>query len=219
MTIHKEGYKTILIAFFSVLILNIFIWYMTGKSLFFYFFAFVSSFIFLLIVNFFRNPVRFFQVEDDNIIVAPADGTVVVVEEVTEYEFFEEKKIQISIFMSVFNVHINWIPIGGKVLFSTHQRGRYMAAYLPKSSTDNERSAVMIETKSGEKVLVRQVAGAMAKRIVTYTQKNEECKINQQLGFIKFGSRVDLYLPLDTEILVKPDDVVRGNKTPIARLK
>ncbi len=136
-----------------------------------------------------------------------------------ENDFFHENRLQVSIFMSVFNVHINWIPICGKILHSSHQRGRFMAAYLPKSSTENERSSVIIEAGSGQKILLRQVAGALAKRIVTYPKEGQDCRINQQLGFIKFGSRVDLYLPLDTEILVKPDDKVYGNRTAIARLK
>ncbi len=219
MKIHKEGYKTLLTSMFVLLLLNVILYYWVGKSLFFYFVSVVSTFLFLIILNFFRSPVRFFSVKDDNTIVAPADGTVVVIEEVEENEFFHEKRMQVSIFMSVFNVHINWIPIGGKIIHSSHQRGRYMAAYLPKSSTENERSSVIIQTKSGEEILVRQVAGALAKRIVTYAVEGNSCEINQQLGFIKFGSRVDLYLPLDTEILIKPDDKVFGNKTPIARVK
>jgi len=219
MTIHKEGYKTIAVTTVGLLLLNLIIYYLVGKSLFFYFILFTSSLFFFIILNFFRKPVRIFEVVDNNIIVAPADGTVVVIEEVKENDFFQEDRLQLSIFMNVFNVHINWIPIGGKILHSSHQRGRFMAAYLPKSSIDNERSSVIIESESGQKILVRQIAGALAKRIVTYTKEGQNCRINQQLGFIKFGSRVDLYLPLGTEVLVKPDDKVYGNRTAIARLK
>jgi len=219
MVIHREGYKTIAALTAGLLLLNLIIYHLVGKSLFFYCILFISSLFYLIIFNFFREPARFFEVVDDNMIVAPADGTVVVIEEVMENDFFNEKRLQLSIFMSVFNVHINWIPIAGKILHSSHQRGRFAAAYLPKSSVENERSAVIIETKSGQKILLRQVAGALAKRIVTYFKEGQDCRINQQLGFIKFGSRVDLHLPLDTEILVKPYDKVYGNQTVIARLK
>ena len=219
MTIHKEGYKTIAVTTVGLLLLNLVVYNLVGKSLFFYFLLFVSAIFFLIIINFFREPVRIFEVKDNNITVAPADGTVVVIEEVMENNFFHEKRLQVSIFMSVFNVHINWIPIGGKIQHASHQRGRFMAAYLPKSSTENESSSIIIQTESGQEILVRQIAGALAKRIVTYHKEGQDCRINQQLGFIKFGSRVDLYFPTDTEILVKPDDKVFGNKTAIARLK
>lgn len=218
MKLHKEGYKTLFYLIIVLLLLNLFVYYWNGGSLLFYFISIVSFLLFLLVLNFFRSPARFFSLNDDNTIVAPADGTVVVVEEVFEGEFLNEKRLQVSIFMSVFNVHINWIPIGGRILHSSHQNGRFMAAYLPKSSTDNERSSVIIQTKSGKKILVRQVAGAMARRIVTYAKEGQDCEINQQLGFIKFGSRVDLYLPLEAEMLVKPEDKVFGNETPIARI-
>ena len=219
MTIHKEGYRTIAVSTTGLFLLNLIVYYLVRESLFFYFVLSVSIVFFLIIINFFRSPVRIFNVEDANLVVAPADGTIVVIEEVMENEFFHEKRLQVSIFMSVFNVHINWIPIGGEITHSSHQRGRFMAAYLPKSSIENERSSIIIKTESGCEILVRQIAGALAKRIVTYPKEKQSCRINQQLGFIKFGSRVDLYLPLDTEILVAPDAKVYGNRTPIARLK
>ena len=219
MTIHKEGYRTIAGITIGLLLLNLIVHHLVGKSLFFYFVLLTSTLFFFIILNFFRKPVRIFEVTDNNIIVAPADGTVVVIEEVMEDDFFHEPRLQVSIFMSVFDVHINWIPMNGKILFATHQRGRYMAAYLPKSSAENERSSIIIEAGSGQKILLRQVAGALAKRIVTYPKEGQNCRINQQLGFIKFGSRVDLYLPLDAEMLVQPEDKVYGNRTAIARLK
>jgi phosphatidylserine decarboxylase len=151
-------------------------------------------------------------------IVAPADGTIVVIEEVTENEYFHEKRLQVSVFMSLFNAHINWIPCDGKVIHSSHQKGRFMAAYLPKSSTENERSTIVIERENGDQILVRQIAGAMAKRIVTYAKPGKTCEINQQLGFIKFGSRVDLFLPLHADIKVDLDVGVKGNSTLIALL-
>ena len=167
---------------------------------------------------FFRIPNRI-VIADENYIVAPADGKIVVIEPTVENEFLKEKRIQVSIFMSVFNVHANWFPISGKVKHVSHQNGRYMAAYLPKSSTENERSTILIEAPNKQTILVRQIAGALARRIVTYAKEGQECNINEQLGYIKFGSRVDLYLPLDTEILVEMGEETVGNETIIAKLK
>ena len=167
---------------------------------------------------FFRNPERIIEVDDPNFIVAPADGRVVVIEEVEETEVLQKKCLQVSIFMSPFNVHANWYPIEGKVLRSEHQSGRHKGAWLPKSSTENERSLVLIETASGQQVLLRQIAGAMARRIVTYAKPEKPATRNTHLGFIKFGSRVDMYLPLDTEMMVELGDAVTGNETIIAKL-
>jgi phosphatidylserine decarboxylase len=152
------------------------------------------------------------------LVVAPADGTVVVVEPVDEPEYFGEKRIQVSIFMSVFNVHANWYPVKGVIVKSVHHKGRHIAAFLPKSSTENERSTVVIETNQKTQILVRQIAGALARRIVTYAHAGKKCNLNEHLGFIKFGSRVDLYFPLDTEIFVQVGDATTGNETIIARL-
>ncbi len=142
-----------------------------------------------------------------------------VIEPTMEDEVLKEKRIQISIFMNIFNVHANWYPIGGKVTYYTHQDGRFMSAHLPKSSNENERSTVVIETPSKATVLVRQIAGALARRIVTYAQVGKKYNINDEIGFIKFGSRMDIYLPLDSEILVNLKQKTVGNQTPIARLK
>jgi phosphatidylserine decarboxylase len=155
----------------------------------------------------------------EDIVVSPADGTIVVLEEVYEAEYFHEKRIQISVFMGITNVHVNWIPIEGKIIHSSHQNGRFRAAYLPKSSIDNERSTVVIERDNGEQILVRQIAGAMARRIVTYAKVGQMCHINEQLGFIKFGSRVDIFLPLTAKIEVEIDQKVYGNQTIIAQFK
>ena len=152
-------------------------------------------------------------------VVAPADGVVVVLEEVLEDEYFHDKRMQVSIFMNIFNVHANWFPVAGKVLHVNHQHGRYMAAYLPKSSTENERSTIVIKAENGQEVLVRQIAGAVARRIVTYAEVGDECQIDEHMGFIKFGSRVDVYLPLDSDIKVKLHDKTTGDLTEIARLK
>ncbi|GHU62421.1 phosphatidylserine decarboxylase proenzyme [Bacteroidia bacterium] len=219
MKIHKEGHKIALYVVFLLILLNLILYRIAGQTLFFYFILLSSMGVFAMILNFFRSPHRFFKDDEPGLIVAPADGTIVVTEEVMENEYFFDKRIQVSIFMSLFNAHVNWVPCNGKVIKYSHQNGRFMAAYLPKSSTENERSTIVIEREDGERILVRQIAGAMAKRIVTYTKAGQDCRINQQLGFIKFGSRVDLFLPLNTEILVKPDECVRGNLTTIAKLK
>lgn len=221
MKIHKEG-KSFLIKVFAVLVLlNMLSWYMfkdsEGNGI-----AFVmvmSLLVFLFFMNFFRDPERVFEGFENGMIVSPADGTIVVIEPTEEDEYLKEKRIQVSIFMSVFNVHANWIPTNGKIVYYTHNDGNFMRANLPKSSTENERSTVVIETPSKTQILVRQVAGALARRIVTYANLNDSCEVNNHLGFIKFGSRVDLYLPLDSEILVEMKQSVVGNQTVIAKLK
>lgn len=179
----------------------------------------LSAALLVFVTYFFRNPTRIVEVSDENLLIAPADGRVVVVEPTMENEYFHERRLQVSIFMSPFNVHANWYPVEGKVLVSEHQDGRHQGAWLPKSSTENERSFVLIETKSKVQVAMRQIAGAMARRIVTYAKAGCEAKRNEHMGFIKFGSRVDLYLPLDTEIFVKVGESVTGNETIIGRLQ
>ena len=174
---------------------------------------------YLLVVNFFRSPKRAFLGNPENAVVSSADGRVVALEEVYEDEYLHCRYIQLSVFMSVLNVHANWFPVDGEVVFARHHSGRFMAAYLPKSSTENERSTVVIKTSQGQNILMRQVAGAMARRIVTYAREKEECYIDEHLGFIKFGSRVDIYLPLDAEICVKMGQSTVGNSTIIAKFK
>ena len=168
---------------------------------------------------FFRNPVRVLEIDDPNFIIAPADGRVVVVEPMEENEYFHEPKLQVSIFMSPFNVHANWYPVEGNIIVSEHQKGRHKGAWLPKSSTENERSLVVIETPTKVQIAVRQVAGAMARRIVTYAKPGHQAHRNTHLGFIKLGSRVDMYLPLNTEMYVAVGESVRGNETVIGRLQ
>jgi phosphatidylserine decarboxylase len=219
MKIHKEGYKIILAAFFLLVVLNMLLYSFASKILLFYVILFISIAVFCVVLNFFKSPPATYMGDTENIVIAPADGTIVVVEEVFETEYFQEKRLQISVFMGITNVHVNWIPVNGTIIHSSHQDGRFRAAWLPKSSTDNERSNVVIETGKGEKILVRQIAGAMARRIVTYAKVGEECQINEQLGFIKFGSRVDIFLPLNVDIMVELDQKVYGNQTVIARLK
>ena len=178
----------------------------------------LSAVLLVFVTYFFRNPTRVVEVGDDNLLVCPADGRVVVVEPTMENEYFHDKRLQVSIFMSPFNVHANWYPVEGTVLVSEHQDGRHQGAWLPKSSTENERSLVVIETPSEVQLAVRQIAGAMARRIVTYAKAGHQAQRNEHMGFIKFGSRVDLYLPLDTEIFVTVGEAVTGNETIIGRL-
>jgi phosphatidylserine decarboxylase len=218
MKIHKEGHIIILYILGILILANFLLYRVANKTLFFYFFLFLSIGITTMVINFFRNPNRIFKNHQSGAVVAPADGTVVVVEEVDENEYFHDKRLQVSIFMSLFNAHVNWIPCDGKIIEYKYQNGRFRAAYLPKSSAENERSTIVIELDNGEKVLVRQIAGAMAKRIVTYVEPGEQCRINQQMGFIKFGSRVDLFLPLHTDVKVGLDEGVKGNQTLIAQI-
>ncbi len=218
MKVHKEGTGFLLTLFTILFIVNMTLYHTVGKGALFYAVSFVSTVLFLLILNFFRSPYRRFPYDSEGLVIAPADGTIVAIEEVMENEILHRKCLQISVFMSIFNVHANWFPVNGTVKQVSHQDGRFMAAYLPKSSTENERSAVVITTKNGQEILARQIAGAMARRIVTYAKAGEKCHVDEQMGFIKFGSRVDVYLPLDTEVLVDMDQKVTGNQTPIARL-
>ena len=178
----------------------------------------ISALLLFFFAYFFRNPPRKVYLDDPSLVIAPADGTIVVVEPTDEMEYFGDRRIQVSIFMSVFNVHANWYPIKGTILKSVHHSGRHMAAFLPKSSSENERSTVVIESEGKTQILVRQIAGALARRIVTYAHAGKNCHMNEHLGFIKFGSRVDLFFPLDTEIFVTVGESTTGNETIIARL-
>ena len=219
MKVHKEGTGLLLTLFTVLFVVNVALYHTVGKGVLFYSVATVSTILFLLILNFFRSPFRRFPYDSEGLVIAPADGTIVAIEEVMENEILHRKCLQISIFMSVFNVHANWFPVAGKVIHVSHQQGRFMAAYLPKSSTDNERSTVVIKAENGEEILVRQIAGAVARRIVTYAEVGDTCDIDEHMGFIKFGSRVDLYLPLDCDIKVALHDKTIGDLTEIARLK
>ncbi len=217
--IHHEGTNIIVILFIILLALNVPAWMFMEGHVAPIVITSVSAVLFLLVVNFFRSPRRYFKGDRENVVVSSADGKVVALEETFESEYFNCKVMQLSVFMSVFNVHANWFPVDGEVLMAKHHSGRFMAAYLPKSSTENERSTVVIRAKNGQEILMRQVAGAMAKRIVTYAQPGYEASIEDHMGFIKFGSRIDLYLPLDAEIKVKLGDKTIGGITEVARLK
>jgi phosphatidylserine decarboxylase len=218
MKVHKEGTGLLLSLFTFLFIVNLTIYYTIGKGYLWYVCLSLSVTLFLLVLNFFRSPSRRFPFDSEGLVIAPADGTIVAIEEVMENEYFHEKRLQVSVFMSIFNVHANWFPVNGTVRYVSHQDGRFRAAYLPKSSTENERSTIVITTRHNVDVLARQIAGAMARRIVTYAKVNESCHVDEQMGFIKFGSRVDLFLPAGTEILVEMDQKVTGNQTPVARL-
>jgi phosphatidylserine decarboxylase len=216
LRIHKEGVMMLLgMAVIETVIGGLVFW--LAPSVFPYL-AIVLIALFIGVLQFFRNPKRPVEVFDDNVVYAPADGKVVVIEETVETEYFKDKRIQVSIFMSPTNVHVNRNPIGGIVKFFRYHEGKYLVAWHPKASTENERTTVVIDNGKSQ-VLFRQVAGALAKRIIAYVKEGDAVTQGADMGFIKFGSRVDLYLPLDAKIDVKIDDQVKGNWTVVARLK
>lgn len=202
----------------AVVVLNALVFWATGLSFWSFLVLVVTLVAYGIAVNFFRCPIRLFGGDIENTVVAGADGKVVVVEEVEENEYFHDRRIMVSIFMSLTNVHANWFPVEGFVKLVEHQNGNFHKAWLPKASMENERTTVVIETPAGEEVLVRQIAGAVARRIVTYARPDEECYIDEHLGFIKFGSRVDVFLPLTAEVKVKLGQATTGNQTVIAKL-
>lgn len=218
MHIHREGRNLIIGLVLILFILNVPI-YIFFPHWIFAITLILTAMLLVFVTYFFRNPVRVLEVDDPDFLIAPADGKVVVVEPTMENDYFHAERLQVSIFMSPFNVHANWYPIEGTVLVSEHQKGRHKGAWLPKSSTENERSLVVIETPSNVQIAVRQIAGAMARRIVTYAKAGKQSHRNTHLGFIKLGSRVDMYLPLDTEMFIAVGDTVRGNETIIGRLQ
>lgn len=217
MKFHKEGYPTLLVTIlFSTIIISIAKLAFPEFAIAHWFAYILSGFLLLVVVQFFRHPTRIHTI-NDNAIVAPADGEVVVIEETEENEYFKDKRIQVSIFMSPINVHVNRYPIAGEVTYAKYHPGKFMVASLPKASTENERTSVVVKHSSnGKSVLFRQVAGALARRIVMYSKEGDKAAQCGEMGFIKFGSRVDLYLPLDTKLKVKIGDVVKGSQTTIA---
>jgi len=216
-TIHKEGYKILLGLIVMLLIFNIAVRQLTTSDDVVLFCTLASLGLFLFTAFFFRNPKRYI-VADDDIVIAPCDGKVVAIEEVYEPEYFKDKRLQVSIFMSPTNVHVNWNPISGEVKYTAYHPGKYLVAWHPKSSVKNERTSVVIEDEDGVEVLVRQIAGVLARRIVNYLEEGDEIEQGKQLGFIKFGSRIDLFLPVDTKLAVELKQKVKGGKTVIARL-
>ena len=217
--IHREGTHELIISAIAIAGIGAFLWYGLDSCIPFGIFIIIFGAAWLMALNFYRCPIRYFNGNTSKLVVAPADGKIVVIEEVEENEYFHDKRLMISIFMSPLNVHANWFPVDGKVKFVHHQDGNYHKAWLPKASEENEHADIMITTPEGVDVLVRQIAGAMARRIVTYAKPEEECFIDEHLGFIKLGSRVDVFLPVGTEIRCRMDQPTTGDQTVIAILK
>jgi phosphatidylserine decarboxylase len=220
MTIHKEGYTllavtTILAGTVSALA----IYFLADYPVIMYLLIAISLFFFFIILQFFRKPNRHIENASDELVLAPCDGKVVVIEKVFEPEFLKEEVMQVSIFMSPLNVHINFAPVNGKSIFYKYHPGKFLVAWHPKSSEENERTTTVFERADGRRILVRQIAGALAKRIVNYTEQDKLYRQGDEFGFIKFGSRVDLFLPLDAEIMVNLEQKSTGNRTVIAKLK
>lgn len=214
---HKEGYKIIFITFVFVVASYLLIDSLIDESWLRTFIMIVLLVFLILILQFFRNPKRHTSL-NDNQVLSPVDGKVVVIEEVFEKEYFKDKRLQVSVFMSPINVHVTRFPIGGHVVFSKYHPGKYLVAWHPKASEENERTTVVVENKTYGKVLYRQIAGALAKRIVNYAKVDNKAMQGEDSGFIKFGSRVDLFLPLDTKIKVYLNQKVRGGESVIAEL-
>lgn len=218
MKFHKEGWPSLLIVLvFSAIIIFIARHFFPEFAIAQWFAYTLSAFLTITILQFFRDPKRTFTT-GDNLIIAPADGKVVVIEETTENEYFKDKRLQVSIFMSPINVHINRYPISGVVSFFKYHPGKFLAAWEPKSSTDNERTTVVVRHTKGTEILFRQIAGALARRIVWYCKEGDKAEQCGQMGFIKFGSRVDLYFPVGTKLNVKIGDVVKGSQTVLGEI-
>ena len=218
--LHREGTDTLVYGFIFIAAIALLLWRFCDNKAPFWCFTVIFAVVYGIVINFFRCPIRFFPSEDtEKIVVAPADGRIVVIEDVEENEYFHDRRLMISIFMSLFNVHANWFPVDGKVKFVHHKNGNYHKAWLPKASEENEHADIMLTTPGGDDILCRQIAGAVARRIVTYAKEGEDCYIDEHLGFIKFGSRVDVYLPLGTEVCVKMGQATTGDQTIIAKLK
>ena len=214
--IHKEGHRISIMLFVLLAILNTAIILFTGASPWVEVPILIAPLLLLLfILRFFRDPKR--AVPKDGFTYAPADGKVVVVEKTIESEYFNDERIQVSIFMSVWNVHINWYPVAGKQSYYQYHPGRYLLARHPKSSTENERNTLVTKTTGGSEILTRQIAGIVARRIISYATAGKSVKLGDEMGFIRFGSRVDIFFPVGTEILVQPGQTVRGLITPLAK--
>jgi len=217
MKFHKEGYPSLLLAVLFAVVVIVATEYWEASPYLKWFLYALSGFLLLVVLQFFRNPVRVI-VRDENVVLCPADGKVVVIEETEETEYFKDKRLQVSVFMSPVNVHVNRNPIAGLVSYFKYHPGKFLVAWHPKSSTDNERTTVVVKHTSGVEVLFRQIAGALARRIVWYVKENDQVDQGEEFGFIKFGSRVDLFLPLGTKADVNIGDKVVGGKTIIARI-
>jgi len=218
MTIHREGKNWVWGTLITVLLINLFVLNFRAEHDWITVLVLVVTIVFfLLILQFFRYPKRNIT-RNENYVIAPADGKVVVIERTEESEYYKDKRIQVSIFMSPINVHANWYPMSGKIKFLRYHKGKYLVAWHPKASTENERSTIVVEKDSNKTILLRQIAGALAKRIVYYPRENDLVKQGAEMGFIKFGSRVDIYLPLTAKINVELNQKTKGGVTVIAEL-
>jgi phosphatidylserine decarboxylase len=218
MTIHKEGYTSLAICILFIAVLNAVIQFYYPEAHSLKWFVYILSFLlFVIILQFFRSP-SISITQNETHVLCPADGKVVVIEETTETEYLKDKRIQVSVFMSPVNVHINRNPISGVIKYFKYHPGKYLVAWHPKSSTENERTTVVTENSAGTQILFRQIAGALARRIVWYVKEGDKVQQGDQFGFIKFGSRVDIYLPLGTDVKVALGDVVKGGRTILAEL-
>ena len=218
MTFHKEGYTSLALCILFIFVLNAAIQFYFPQAVVFRWIIYIFSFLlFVTIVQFFRSP-NLSITQDEKIVLCPADGKVVVIEETDEPEFLKDRRIQVSVFMSPVNVHVNRNPISGVVKYFKYHPGKYLVAWHPKSSTENERTTVVTENKLGQQVLFRQIAGALARRIVWYVKEGDKVEQGEQFGFIKFGSRVDVFLPLGSKINVEIGEVVKGGRTVLAEL-
>lgn len=214
--IHKEGYKIVFVSILVYLGLIIGFYLLLREAMiFFYILSGLALLVFLWVLHFFRNPLRNLMI-DNHKIVSPADGKVVVIERTMETEYFNDERMQISIFMSPLNVHVNRFPVSGEIVYTKYHKGKYLVAWNPKSSVENERSTTVIRTDDGKEILVRQIAGIMARRIITYSETGTKINQGEELGFIRFGSRVDLFLPVGTRITAQLEQSVKGNKDIIA---
>jgi phosphatidylserine decarboxylase len=218
MQLHKEGYKIIIITFLVLLVLSTGTLYLVPWKLLQI--VLMASFVieFIWTISFFRVPNREIEYNEMDIL-ASADGKVVAIEEVTENEYFKDRRIMISVFMSPFNIHVNWYPISGMVKYTRYHKGKYLAAYNPKSSTDNERNTIVLQDTHNNSVLIRQIAGMMARRIISYARPEDLVKQGNEFGIIRFGSRVDFYIPLDAKVKVQIGDKVKAQKSTIASFK
>lgn len=218
MKIHKEGNKSIVgTVIFAIALLAVINYFFPHQTIFHYLGYIGLLFLLVIVVRFFRIPYREFYLDHETVL-CPADGTIVAIEEVVEEEYFKDKRIQVSVFMSPNNVHVNRYPVSGKIVYTNYWPGSFLVAWHPKSSTENERNTVVVEHHAYGPILVRQIAGALARRIVCYSKTGERIEQGRELGFIKFGSRVDLFLPLNADIKVSLEQKVKGGITMIALL-
>ena len=217
--LHKEGYPIMVLVLFLLLLIVFIVNLMAPNQTLFHYLLYLSCVVFfILVARFFRSPVRIVN-PDSQLVLSGADGKVVVIEEVEETEYFKDKRKQVSIFMSPMNVHVNWFPVGGRINYFRHIQGAYFVASRPKSSNENERTTIVIKTDNNQKIMFRQIAGTVARRIVCYAKEGKYADQGQELGIIKFGSRFDLFLPTDAQITVQLGQKVTGNQTVIAKLK